>query len=93
MDMGIVETLIDPVIAEVEKIKERNRRVELDKAWETSLTRRVAIAVSTYILVVILLYSLGVPKPFLNAIIPACAYLVSTLSMGILKEWWMKRKK
>lgn len=91
--MGIVETLIDPVIVEIEKIKERNRRVEFDKRWETSWTRRIAIAVSTYILIVILLYSLGVSKPFLNAIIPACAYLISTLSLGILREWWMKRKK
>ena len=26
---------------EIEQIKERNKRVELDKAWETSWTRRI----------------------------------------------------
>lgn len=90
--MGVVESLIEPVVSEIEKIKERNRRVELNKEWETSLTRRIAIAASTYVLVVILLFSIGANKPFLNAIIPACAYFVSTLSMGVLKEWWIKRK-
>jgi len=33
---------------EIEKIKGRNRRVEADKAWETSLTRKILIAVLTY---------------------------------------------
>ncbi len=28
---------------EVLKIKERNKRVELDKAWETSWTRKICI--------------------------------------------------
>ena len=41
---------------EIKNIKERNKRVELDKKWETSLTRKVCIAILTYIVVVI--YSL-----------------------------------
>lgn len=32
-------TELDELKAEVEKIKERNARVEADKAWETSVTR------------------------------------------------------
>ena len=30
---------------EIEKIKKRNKRVEKDKEWETSLTRKLTIAV------------------------------------------------
>ena len=30
---------------EIKKIKERNKRVELDKAWETSYTRRIFILI------------------------------------------------
>ena len=37
----------------VEDILERNKRVELDKKWETSLTRKICIAVLTYIVVII----------------------------------------
>ena len=35
---------------EIETIKERNSRVELDKAWEVSWTRRLFIAISTYVI-------------------------------------------
>lgn len=77
---------------EIVKIKERNRRVEGDKAWETSWTRRIFIAVSTYILISIFLIIVKVDKPFLSAIIPAAAYLVSTFSLGILKTWWLQKK-
>lgn len=38
---------------EIEKIKLRNKRVELDKKWETSITRRLCIILLTYIVVVI----------------------------------------
>ena len=64
---------IEKLKEEIEKIKERNRRVEKDKTWETSWVRRIAIAVSTYILISIFLIIIGVEKPFLAAIIPAAA--------------------
>lgn len=38
---------------ELEKIKERNRRVELDKSWEISWTRKICIIVLTYVIVII----------------------------------------
>ena len=38
---------------EIEKIKLRNKRVELDKKWETSITKRLCIILLTYIVVVI----------------------------------------
>ena len=41
---------------EINIIKERNKRVELDKSWETSWTRRICIMILTYIIVVIYSY-------------------------------------
>ena len=38
---------------EIEAIKERNKRVELDKKWETSGTRKICIGILTYIVVII----------------------------------------
>ncbi len=35
---------------EVNKIKERNRRVETEKMWETSWTRRIIISTFTYLM-------------------------------------------
>lgn len=77
---------------EIELIKARNRRVEADKAWETSWTRRVFIGLSTYLLIAIFLMIIKVERPFTSAVIPAVAYLISTLSLGVLKSWWLKNR-
>ena len=47
---------IEDLKKEIENIKERNKRVELDKKWETSLTRKLCICILTYIVVVIYSY-------------------------------------
>ncbi len=75
------------------KIKERNKRVELDKAWETSLTRKITILILTYIVTVIVFIVIGLPNPFLNAIIPAVAFVLSTLTLDPIKKLWIKYKK
>ncbi|OGD83611.1 hypothetical protein A3A54_00355 [Candidatus Curtissbacteria bacterium RIFCSPLOWO2_01_FULL_39_62] len=83
---------IENLKTEIEKIKARNRRVEKDKDWETSLTRRIAIAAITYVLITIFLIIVGVEKPFLASIIPAIAFLISTATLNILKNWWLKNQ-
>jgi hypothetical protein len=82
---------IEKLKKEIEAIKERNRRVEKDKAWETSLIRKIFIAVSTYLLILLLMLSLKVEKPFLSSVIPAVAYLISTASLNVIKKWWLQK--
>jgi len=77
---------------EIKNIKERNKRVELDKAWETSLTRKIIIAVLTYIVIVIFFYFAELPKPFINSIVPSLAFIISTLSLPIFKKIWINLK-
>jgi polyferredoxin len=77
---------------EVEAIKKRNQRVEADKAWETSWARRVLILFLTYIVIVVFLFFAELPKPFINAIIPAIAFVLSTLSVSLLKNWWLRKR-
>lgn len=76
---------------EIEKIRERNKRVEADKSWETSKTRRIIIAMMTYVVVVIFLWSIEVPKPWLNAIVPTLGFLLSTLTLPIFKRIWLRQ--
>jgi hypothetical protein len=78
---------------ELDLIKERNRKVELDKEWETSIFRKLAILVLTYLTVVLFFYFSGLQKPFLNAIVPSMGFLLSTLSLSFLKNIWLKNKK
>lgn len=74
---------------EIESIKERNKRVEIDKAWETSKTRRIIIAIMTYIVIVIFLILINAPYPFLNAIVPAVGFILSTLTLPLFKRLWV----
>ena len=76
---------------EIEAIKERNRRVEADKAWETSWTRRFFITTVTYAAAVIWLLLIDDSRPFLKAFVPAAAYALSTLSLNAIKRAWLKR--
>ena len=74
---------------EIEKIKQRNKRVEADKAWETSLARKIIIAILTYIAIVVFFYFAGLPKPFTNSIVPALAFVLSTLTLPFFKKMWL----
>ncbi len=77
--------------AELEKINERNRRVENDKAWETSVTRRSVIAGITYSIAALFMYRIGVVDPLINALVPTGGYLLSTLSLPFIKKWWISK--
>ncbi len=74
----------------LEQIEERNRRVEADKAWETSKTRRAVIALITYTIAALFMYRIGIDNHLVNALVPTGGYLLSTLSLPFVKGWWLK---
>ncbi len=76
--------------SEVKAIIERNKRVELEKAWETSKTRKFFIVLITYLLMCLTFHSIGVENFFMNAIIPTLGYFLSTLSLPVFKDCWLK---
>ena len=76
---------------EIDEINARNKRVEAEKAWETSLTRKILILVLTYFVIVILFLFANLPNPFVNAVVPAVAYVLSTLTVPIFKKWWLTK--
>jgi hypothetical protein len=75
---------------ELSKIKDRNKRVEADKAWEISWTRKIFIAVLTYIVFVVFFIVAGLPSPCVNALVPSFAFLISTLTLNLIKKLWLK---
>jgi hypothetical protein len=80
------------LLAEVEAIKERNKRVEADKAWEVSWTRRFFIAAGTYVIAGFWLGIINANNPWLNAFVPTLGYLLSTVSLPVVKQWWLVRR-
>lgn len=76
---------------EIEEIKKRNKRVELDKAWETSWTRKICICILTYIVVVIYSYIVkNYDNILLSSLVPVIGFTLSTLSLKYVRKIWEK---
>jgi hypothetical protein len=74
----------------VKMIEDRNVKVEADKAWETSWSRRFLLAVFTYLAISLYMRAIDVPRPWLNAIVPTAGFMISTLTMPFFKKIWLK---
>lgn len=81
-----MKTLEERIVA----IEQRNKNVETDKAWETSIARRVLLILFTYLSIGFYLHAIAVPDPWLNAIVPAIGFLLSTLTLPFFKNLWSK---
>jgi len=81
---------LETLEAEVRALKERNARVEAEKAWETSYTRTFSVASVTYVVAALVLYSIGVENFFLGALVPAVGYILSTQSLPAVRRWWIR---
>lgn len=76
---------------EVTLLKERNRRVEADKAWEVSVFRKSLVALLTYVVTALVFYIIGVDKYLLSAFVPTVGYLLSIQTIPLVKRWWIKK--
>ena len=78
----------------IAKIEKRNKRVETDKAWETSWTRRICIMVLTYLVVVAYSYIIcECDNILLSSLVPVLGFLLSTLSVKAVRRLWEKKNK
>ena len=83
-------TTLQELEKEVNEIKSRNKNVEADKAWETSNIRRLLIFIFTYLAIGIYMWAVGIPEPWLNAVVPAVAFMLSTMTLPFFKKLWIK---
>lgn len=78
----------------IEKIEERNKRVELDKKWETSLARKICIMILTYIVVILYSYIVrNYDNILLSSLVPVIGFTLSTLSLKLMRKIWEKKLK
>ena len=78
---------------EIAQIKLRNKRVELDKEWETSWTRRICICILTYIVVISYSYIVrNYYNIFLSSLVPVIGFTLSTLSLKYIRKVWENAK-
>jgi hypothetical protein len=81
---------MDKLEERVAKIEARNKKVETDKSWETSITRKVLIAIFTYLAIALYFQFVVKIDPWINAIVPTVGFLLSTLTMPLFKNLWKK---
>lgn len=75
------------------KIEERNKKVELDKKWEGSFTRRILLMIFTYLAVFLYFTTIGIKQAYLSAVVPTVGFLLSTLTLPLFKKLWTKSQK
>lgn len=74
----------------IQQIEQRNKSVELNKAWEQSYSRRLLIFVFTYLAIALYLKFIVGINPWINAIVPSLGFVLSTLTLPWFKSLWMK---
>jgi len=83
-------------IKELEKrisnIEKRNKKVEGDKAWETSTLRKALIMILSYIFAVLYLKIADTTNPYFGAVVPTVGFILSTQSLNIIKKRWLSRR-
>ncbi len=89
--IGVSSQKIASLDTRIRAIERRNTSVELDKAWEVSLARRLAITVLSYAVVSAYLLVIESERPFVTAVVPAAGYFMSTLVIKKMKNWWIRK--
>jgi hypothetical protein len=86
-----LEQQIKELRQQLELIQQRNQSVTADKAWETSWWRRGLIVVLTYVVVAVYLSWVVHIDPWINALVPVIGFILSTLTLSLFKQLWLKR--
>lgn len=72
-----------------QKFTKKNKKVELDKKWETSTTRRIFICILTYVIVLIYSYLVkNYNSIYLTSIVPVIGFALSTLFLKYIRKIW-----
>ena len=89
--MKYLQEKINELEKSIKKIEKRNKKVEANKSWETSVFRKISVALITYIFMIIVMYILWIENVFINALIPTFGYILSTLWIEVLKKIYIKK--
>lgn len=86
-----MEERLENIEKEIETVKSRNRRVEADKAWETSWFRMFSLGIITYGVAAVILFLIRAENVLLTAFVPAAGFMLSVQTLPTIKRWWRKR--
>lgn len=87
-----MENKIKELEKKIELIEKRNKKVEGDKAWETSFLRKILIIIATYIFAVLYLKVADTTNPYFGAVVPCAGFFLSTITIDFIKKRWLTKK-
>ncbi len=87
------EERISNLESQLATLIQRNKRVEGDKAWETSGTRLVVVITITYLVACSVLWTIGAERFWLGALVPVVGFYLSTQTLPPLKRRWLQRRE
>ena len=91
IDVFKLHERLSVVESELAAIRDRNRRVESNKAWESSRIRLFSITGITYVTMVLVFLVLDSSVPFADALVPTTGFFLSTLSLSFLRARFGKQ--
>lgn len=77
---------METIESRLQKIEERNARVEADKRWEVSPARKFTVAVLTYFVICLFLFVINEQQVFLKAVVPVLGFILATLSLRFIRK-------
>jgi len=92
-ELSELKNRVSALEREIAVIRERNSRVENNKAWETGRARLLSITLITYVTMVLVFRVLGSGRPLAEALVPTTGFFLSTLSLSFLRGIWQRRMK
>jgi hypothetical protein len=82
---------VEQLRADIAELRARNARVDQEKGWEKSWSRRLVITAVTWFGAWLWLRNLGAENAALQALVPSGGYAISNLSLPVLRRWWLER--
>lgn len=83
---------IDQIERRLAAVEERNKRVEVDKDWERSWTRRIFLVILTYLAVLLYFLAIEIESAYINAAVPAAGFFLSTMTLQFIKSLWIRMR-
>ncbi len=93
MKKGVFIDKMKELEKRITDIENRNKKVEGDKAWETSNLRKFLIVILTYIFAVLYLTIADTTNPFLGAVVPCAGFFSTTQTLSLIKKKWLSKRK
>lgn len=81
------------LLKRIDAIEKRNKKVEWDKAWETSWFIKIIIMIATYFFAFLYLKIADTTNPYFGAVVPVAGFFLIHLVFKVYKNLVVKTER